>query len=928
MRRVLTIALCLLAWAAAWSQNTTLFKEMQKLQEQYGVHFVYDANLDVNIEFKCVKRKKEELAKHLHKLLDGTDIEFKMRGKNITLCEKTKEDAAKKYKSVQLKGVTVNGCTDKAALLKYMMTAMSFNKSYPQEKVYLHFDNTGYFENETIWFKAYVTRTDDGNFSDLSKVLYVELLNPSGDVINTKKLYIDDKGQANGEFPLDSLYGSGYYEVRAYTRYMTNWGTNACFSRVFPVFKAPAEEGNYKNPTIRTINYKARDPNNREDDDSLFTAAINEGLYTSNLAMNVTVKFYPEGGDIIAGKKNRIAMWAVDDNGYPYEMMGQILDENDSALAIVQTDSTGRGLFEIIPGEGKLTLVTTNLKNKVRQFDLPLPKAEGCQLFVDAVSDEISATMQFTDSLCQHTIGYVLMHSGNVINCDTLTAEPVVCLNFHRNMLKEGVNQLTVIGTDGRILAERQIFICPEAEEEGDMAVSSPTDRLRPCGKVELEISTLPNSSFSFSAMDAATLNNGVHGNMKTWMLLSSEVRGYIHNVDYYFEADDEEHRKAADMLMLTQGWRRYDWNLMSGQEKLKNGQMIEDKFYVYGKLREFRKRNTIDDVSLSATLYNRDGQVLKGKTITDADGNYAFELPFVNGEWELQIYTTKRNAKGRDKRKTFYVGIDRRFSPVPRYITHEEASIAAPNASNVEFSTQYEDDDEFKHIAKRNHLLENVTVKAKKRYFTNDDFLYKNESWAKKAATIYYDLDKERDAIRDRGEEEPSLAEFLVKKNRAIKPWNEADITEGLTYNGLPMKCIIDNNLRHSGFSMFSSSLDEVRCIYIAPYTTCQEADMSISSVPVTKVFIFLHHIFTTASQKGLRRTYFQGFNTPETFKQADYTNLPPVEDFRRTLYWNPNVRTDKDGKAKVSFFNNSSCRHLFISAEGMSQEGKMIVY
>ena len=133
------------------------------------------------------------------------------------------------------------------SIFKFILTAMHFNRAYPQEKVYLHFDNTGYFENETIWFKAYVTRTDDGNFSDLSKVLYVELLNPSGDVVKKRKLHVDERGQANGEFKLDSLLGSGYYEVRAYTRYMTNWGTNACFSRVFPVFKAPQVEGDFSN---------------------------------------------------------------------------------------------------------------------------------------------------------------------------------------------------------------------------------------------------------------------------------------------------------------------------------------------------------------------------------------------------------------------------------------------------------------------------------------------------------------------------------------------------------------------------------------------------------------------------------------------------------------------------------------------------------
>ena len=105
--------------------------------------------------------------------------------------------------------------TKKGNLLTYLQKAMNFNKVVPQEKVYLHFDNMGYFENETMWFKAYVIRTDNGRATDLSKVLYVELLNPSGDVIKLRKYPIDSLGVAHGDMKLDTLLGSGFYEVRA-----------------------------------------------------------------------------------------------------------------------------------------------------------------------------------------------------------------------------------------------------------------------------------------------------------------------------------------------------------------------------------------------------------------------------------------------------------------------------------------------------------------------------------------------------------------------------------------------------------------------------------------------------------------------------------------------------------------------------------------
>ncbi|MBR2631641.1 MAG: hypothetical protein IKD25_09010, partial [Bacteroidaceae bacterium] len=296
-----------------------------------------------------------------------------------------------------------------ASILSYLQKTMNFNKVVPQEKVYLHFDNTGYFENETLWFKAYVTRTDNGKFSDLSKVLYVELLNPSGDVLQTLKYPIDSLGQAHGEMKMDTLFGSGFYEVRAYTRYMTNWGVNAVFSRVFPVFKAPAEEGKYDDLTIKTRLYKHRDPNNRDRSDSLYQKAIDEGIYTSDLMKTISVQFYPEGGRLVRGKKCRVAMLAVDDNGNPYQGEGFVLNEAGDVLASVQTDTLGRGLFELVPGSGKLTFQMRNLKQSekkgVQFFSLPEVQGEGCALTFDAVSDSMLATIQCTDSLCGELMG-------------------------------------------------------------------------------------------------------------------------------------------------------------------------------------------------------------------------------------------------------------------------------------------------------------------------------------------------------------------------------------------------------------------------------------------------------------------------------------------------------------------------------------------
>ena len=128
------------------------------------------------------------------------------------------------------------------------MRAIMVNQLFPQERVYLPFDNTAYYLGETMWFKAYVTSGLADNEKPQSRVLYVELCAPEGYVVETKKYKLDENGRCHGEFELRKELLSGYYEVRAYTRYMLNWGEEAIFSRVFPVYdKVNGDNYDFKN---------------------------------------------------------------------------------------------------------------------------------------------------------------------------------------------------------------------------------------------------------------------------------------------------------------------------------------------------------------------------------------------------------------------------------------------------------------------------------------------------------------------------------------------------------------------------------------------------------------------------------------------------------------------------------------------------------
>lgn len=868
---------------------------------------------------------------------------------------------------------------NEAPIMSYLREAMHFNRAIPQEKVYLHLDNTGYFENETVWFKAYLVRTDRSSPSDLSKVLYVELLNMSGDVIKTTKWPVDSLGQSRGDLKLDSLLGSGFYEIRAYTRYMTSWGPLACYSRVIPVFKKPSEEGNYSDLSIRPRLYKHRDPNNRDRSDSLHAKAMDEGLSSSEMLKTISVQFFPEGGKLVEGKKSRVALMAADDNGYPYQSEGFVVNGNGDVLALVNTDSLGRGVFEVTPDGSPLSMQMRNRKSgesrSVQIFPLPPAEKEGCVLTLDAVSDDMLVSVQCSDSLVGSPLGCVLMHEGNILYCDTMEALPLVEIELDRSRQHPGVSQFTVFDSLGRILAERRFFICPRSSSDDRVLVSSAATRLRPCGKVILDVQSLPYSTISLSAIDAGSMTNSKQGNIRTWLLLSSDVRGYISNVDYYFESDDKAHRESADLLMLTQAWRRYDWEEMAGVKPMANPQPVEDKFYVFGKLNVYRKHNPASHVAMEAFLYNESGESLVGSTVTDSLGRYAFEMPFVDGEWKMQIYTRLN-----DKRKTYYVGIDRQISPLPQYVSRSATSILHPLAPNLfvlhaDVGESGAEEEEFIPITKKNHVLKNVTVKARRRYFTNDDWKYKNESWGREHATLYYDIDREREDILDRGLPTPTIFEFLFMRNSMFQASSRSVLssrqeTEGknvelhanehFSYGGRPIKWIVDNGdtqcVLDTGLSTLSKIgkvlgtqinyaemvsdeipagvtsnngtlldsffpiwMEEIKSLYVVPYSP-KEVHQAV------RVYLYTHKRFTTESQKGLRRTYFQGFNKPSAFQMEDYSVVPPMADYRRTIYWAPDVRTDASGKAKVEFYNNSTCREMYISAEGMSDDGKIL--
>lgn len=825
------------------------------------------------------------------------------------------------------------------SIRNFANTVNRFNKVFPQEKVYLHLDNTGYFKNEKIWFKAYITRTDNDSLGSMSKVLYVELINPYGDIEKSVKLPILD-GQAHGDIDLAELLNSGFYEIRAYTRYMLNWGTDAIFSRVIPIFEAPATEGDYSKPAIATRIPDRIQPVKR--------VVADEGN------KKVNVNFYPEGGKFVRGLPGRMAFSVTDKNGAGIKAACQFKKDGTFIGHPVETNEDGRAVIETGADNSGLELVIQTAAGYKKTVELPSPEESGCSLVADMTDgDSITIKLSCTPNLYRQGVGIVWLNRGHLYDCkESILSENGLCLRFGCGDRRGGVNQIAVIDKHGEILASRMVFVYP-SNDMSEISFQIPDTTLS--RNIKLVARTVPNSCFSMSVTDASSQTGGWYGNIATWHLLTSDIKGYIKNPEYYFESDDSEHRRNADLLMLVQGWKRYDLKMMEGKANFNLLHPVEKSLLIDGKLKPRSKKNKVDLVDLSVMLLNTSGDRLYGQTRTNQNGNFAFAMPDCYRSWTMIIMTAKES-----KFRNYHVGINRHFSPALRNVSplETEQLELEPPAFTV---NRFKDNNA---SGKMDGVLtlQEVDVVAKK--WTSARQAWESEDRGALNALIKYDCEKDADNIIDRGEEVPTLIDYLKQKNPLIDgndnlsgSYGKNEIfnafyNDGPSYDRMPIIWIVNNSFlggtsfftrvsRRNSASpdmldpssdestvYFPTSLDEVKRVYIS--FGGNDWKRFLPAIDLIGENIVTIYVYTTGNAgmrygKGVRLTYFDGYNLSSSYEENMLAGIRPDRDYRRTLYWNPDVKADTNGEATIEFTNNTKGTMFCISAEGMTADGKV---
>ncbi len=830
-----------------------------------------------------------------------------------------------------------------------------FNHLYPQEKVYLHFDNTGYFLGETIWFKAYVTTASDLMPTPLSRVLYVDLLDANGYVQNTQKLRIEN-GQADGAITLNRLgMKSGFYEVRAYTRPMLNWDTENLFSRVFPVFEEPESPGYYDKPTLRKLSR------------SYYNVPSKRAELSGGRSINVD--FYPEGGALVNGLTSTVAFKVTDKKGSSVQANGYILTEKGDTLTHFSTLHEGMGSFLYTPKKEKSTLwIQPEGEKKSTGFPLPVSDREGAVMQVQSLHEEyvqiaVAATPRFTTVPLGLTVSCRgKVHFFDIVNLSALApGNSGHALNIPKSQLAGGVNQVTLFTADGKILSERLVYV--PGKEQAVLTVLSEKARYKSFEPVHMEIFAKDEkdqplqTSVSLSVRDSGSEILTSYGeDIRSNILLSSDLKGFIVNPGYYFESEDSLRRHALDLLMLTQGYRRYDWSQMAGLVPFEASHPIEKGILLEGDVRTTLMKKKNKGINVKMIFYSDHGYQ-SARCETDKDGKFNYLADDFYGNWKLQLESLKRN-----KRKEQWITLNRLFAPGARPYNYYDTNLPSwaegqpklsirANQTHVGWSEEdlRNDSLELAALSEKMKMLKEVVVQGRKGY---------QHIW-NKGASFVYDVEEEADRLEDMAKAyNESLIDFLErinpyfhsrlvtvnKRNSAealtltaisapgpsmvppqkIEPSSPNSLPQThtelkLTYKGRP---VLLHNLQGV---QYSSEIGHIAIIedpvYIREYAPDLSNHKNVVIVDVTR------RASTAKGREpvGVRLTTIQGFSLPRTFYNPDYSrqSVPEEMDVRRTLYWNPNVLTDPQGKATVSFYNNSTCRDMTVSAETLTTKG-----
>ena len=653
--------------------------------------------------------------------------------------------------------------------------------------------------------------------------------------------------------------------------------------------------------------------------------------------------FYPEGGDLIQGLPCRVAFKATGMDAFG--MDGYIVTgSNDTA----RTVHDGMGSFMITP-DGTESVRFVQADGKSTRFSLPKALKSGYSMIVSSVSDSVmQVSIRCTLDHADEPTAIAVTCRGELVYFEETGTGDSLDFTIDSSTWPVGVCRMTLYNKDGKILSSRSLFHNNDAFQSPTLSLSLDSLSRQPFSLEVLNIKLTDRNGaplhdrFCISVRDRSDYGTGHTDNLMSNLLLSSDLKGYIHEPAWYLESNDKEHREALDLLTLVQGWERYEWKYMTGQKQFVERHRVEDSLTLNGWVLSYLNREPVKDVTISASFRPNENKSRfeSFKFQTDTNGYFGFNLSDFYGKGEMGIRLTKERSNGKIKHPTgIRIRFERADMPASRMFTKEEIDLNHNDRRNRLVQTQ---DQTVMYggqprVIKKDLgiVLDEVEIDEDRATVNYDEF-------------VSYDVEEDTEMELDMGEYSTFLYDYLLSKGVPV----DVDDKEQYTIRGHKIEYYIHNSSKYIprkkpfDFPMLIDMIDvksvivyerpmrKVDMLKFMPIIELNRIDsldrMYSEYEQLYLIDILVKEDHELLSYKAIRdlsqrKTKVIGYSEPVQFYAPQYPagGIEGDIDARRTLYWNPNVITDKDGNARVEFYNNSYSKNFVISGAGLTAGG-----
>ncbi|BAU55194.1 carboxypeptidase-like regulatory domain-containing protein [Mucilaginibacter gotjawali] len=776
-------------------------------------------------------------------------------------------------------GISAYAQTDTAFLTQAHTLLEKQSAAFPVEKVYLQTDKSNYDVFDTVWYKAYTVIGRQHQLSAFSGVLYTELINVKDSVVSRQILHLIS-GAAWGDVVLTGSIKQGDYRLRAYTNWMRNAGPDYFFIKKIHIggYDAP--------PVVKQIVQPGPD-----------------------------VQFFPEGGELVNGLRCKVAVKSIATNGLGRDINGTIVDNEGNVIVDFGTQHLGMGVFAFTPQSGKtyLARIKTGIGETAFEVDLPKAKAAGFTLGINnSRPDSIFLKVAANEALFQqkqHSVFYVIAQSGGKIyyTAQSTLEDQVFTAAIDKKRFPTGIVQFTLFAGDGEPLNERSAFI--ENNDTLQLKLNNPFKTFAPGQKVTLNLDVKnPAGQPVMGAFSAAVTNESMllgdeASDLEIFssLLLTSELKGYVEKPGYYFTNTNDQTRADLDVLLLTQGYQRFEWKQIWSNTPAQIAYQPETTLDLAGSIKTYAgKPVPYAKISLIAAKDN-----FITDTITNAEGNFIFKNPELPDSARVLL-----SAKKTTNNNNVNISINKPgYAPV---IKEKQATYI--NTITVELPAAIKPDS----IQKRQQqiadlrsrrMLKEVTIKGHK--------VFKREKPdMSTSANLNGPGNADKVIMGDDLMDFPYLSQSLVGQYNGIGEM--ALIVDG---NIVPAMNIDDLNPKNI-YSIEVLASRHLKGIYGDGYinkhgalviTTRKGGDKSYLKMPPAP---------------GTLRYIYNGFYKAHEFYSPKYDSPQSkalATDLRGTIFWSPNIITGNDGKTTLNYYNGGTKGTYRVVIEGINDDGNL---